>query len=278
MVEQLEVEGGMLAYEATGEGPLVVMVPGMGTGRSAYRFLAPRIAAAGHRVVVMDLRGVGDSTIGWPSYTRGDTARDIIALIRHLGEPAVVVGNSFSGGSATIAAAQEPDLVRAVVELGPFTREQKTDVGCLLRNAHHRKGMMLLLATSAFRSPGLWRRYLDHAHPGRKPDDFAAWLDEVVRDMSRPGRMAALSTMGMAPLTEPAAHLGRLNRPALVVMGTHDPDWSDPRAEAHGIVAGMPDGIGQVVMIEGAGHYPQAQYPDEVADAILTFLKERVHG
>ncbi|MBE7162556.1 MAG: hypothetical protein INR72_15060, partial [Williamsia herbipolensis] len=49
------------------------------------------------------------------------------------------------------------------------------------------------------------------------------------------------------------------------LMGTEDPDWADPRAEAEGIVAAMPAGTGTFAMIEGAGHYPHAQTPDEVA-------------
>ena len=66
--------------------------------------------------------------------------------------------------------------------------------------------------------------------------------------------------------------------PALVVMGTEDPDWADPRAEAEGIVAEMPAGLGRIAMIEGAGHYPHAQCPDEVAMLVTSFFRERVHA
>jgi pimeloyl-ACP methyl ester carboxylesterase len=31
-------------------------------------------------------------------------------------------------------------------------------------------------------------------------------------------------------------------------------------------------------MIEGAGHYPHAQYPQEVAGVILPFLAEHAHA
>ncbi|MGI5271527.1 alpha/beta fold hydrolase [Nonomuraea sp. CA-218870] len=273
--ETLESEGGRLAYEVTGEGPLVVLAPGMGNDRAAYRFLAPRLTAAGYRVAVTDLRGHGDSSTGWASYTRADTARDLVALIRHLGGPAVIVGHSFSGGAATIAAAREPELVSAVVEIAPFTRAQRPDLGGLLRNPAYRKGMTLLMATGTLRRVGLWKRYLHHAFPGRKPADFAAYLDQLAGDLSRPGRMAVLARMGLAAPTDAGEHLGRLRRPTLVVMGTADPDWNDPRAEAEGVVAAMPEGVGRVVMIEGAGHYPHAQYPDEVAAAILSFLGAR---
>ncbi len=61
-------------------------------------------------------------------------------------------------------------------------------------------------------------------------------------------------------------------------MGTLDPDWADPTAEAEGIVAGMPAGRGTISMIERAGHYPHAQFPAEVAELMLPFLKEHVRG
>jgi pimeloyl-ACP methyl ester carboxylesterase len=63
-----------------------------------------------------------------------------------------------------------------------------------------------------------------------------------------------------------------------VINGTLDPDWADPRAEAEGIAAELPAGLGTVVMIEGAGHYPHAQFPAEVAAAVLPFLKANARG
>lgn len=278
MTEFLTVDSGQLAYDVTGDGPLVVLSHGIGDGRGAYRFLIPPLVAAGYRVANMDMRGHGESSTGWASYTRTDVAGDLIALIRHLGGPAVVVGHSFSGGAATIAAAHEPELVTAVVELGPFTRAQKIDLGGMRRNGRHRKGMSLLLGAAMFRSVGLWKRYLDHAYPGAKPADYAEYVSALETDLRRPGRMAVVGKMGTSPPTDAGAQLPNIRCAALVVMGTLDPDWTDPRAEAEGIVATMPAGSASVAMIEGAGHYPHAQFPDEVVALVLPFLKEQVRG
>jgi alpha-beta hydrolase superfamily lysophospholipase len=62
----------------------VVLSPGIGDRRQVYRFLAPDLAQAGYRVASVDLRGHGDSSLGWPSITRTDVAGDLIAVIRHL--------------------------------------------------------------------------------------------------------------------------------------------------------------------------------------------------
>ena len=86
--------GGRVGYDVDGEGPLVVLVPGMGDLRAAYRFLAPALRAAGYRVACTDLRGHGDSDATFSSYGDEQTADDVAALIGELGGPAVIVGNS----------------------------------------------------------------------------------------------------------------------------------------------------------------------------------------
>ncbi|MEU5867345.1 alpha/beta hydrolase [Nonomuraea sp. NPDC047529] len=278
MTEFLTVEGGQLAYDVTGEGPLMVLAHGMGVGRQSFRFLVPELVAAGFRVATTDLRGHGESSLDWPSYTRADVADDLLALVRHLGGPAVLVGHSFAGGAVTIAAAQAPELVSAVVEIGPFTRAQKIDGGGLLRNAHHRKGALLLLGAAILRNIGMWKKYLDHAMPGAKPADHAEHIAALEADLRRPGRMAVVSKMGQSAPTDAGDRLPDLTRDVLVVMGTLDPDWADPRAEAEGVVAAMPAGRGRVAMIEGAGHYPHTQFPAQVAAEVLSFVKGRVHA
>jgi alpha-beta hydrolase superfamily lysophospholipase len=50
----------------TGSGPLVLS---QRIGQ-AYRFLAPRLALAGYRLANADLRGQGESSMGWASITR----------------------------------------------------------------------------------------------------------------------------------------------------------------------------------------------------------------
>ena len=274
MTEFLEVEGGRIAYEVVGEGPLVVLAHGMGDNRNAYRFLVPVLTAAGYRVANTDLRGQGESSTGCSSYTRTDTAADLLALIRQLGGPAVIVGHSFSGGSATIAAAQAPELVSAIVEIDAFTRVPKISYGAFLTNRRYRRGGLRLIATALTGRVGAWTSYLDVAFPGTKPADYAEAIASLRANLREPGRMAVAQQMGKSQPTDAEAKLASIRCPALVIMGTLDSDWADPRAEADAIVAAMPAGLGRAVMIDGAGHYPHTQFPDQVAAALLPFLKE----
>jgi pimeloyl-ACP methyl ester carboxylesterase len=274
MTEFLEVEGGRIAYEVVGEGPLVVLAHGMGDNRNAYRFLVPVLTAVGYRVANTDLRGQGESSTGWSSYTRTDTAADLLALIRQLGGPAVIVGHSFSGGSATIAAAQAPELVSAIVEIDAFTRVPKISYGAFLTNRRYRRGGLRLIATALTGRVGVWTSYLNVAFPGTKPADYAEAIASLRANLREPGRMAVAQQMGKSQPADAEAKLASIRCPALVIMGTLDSDWADPRAEADAIVAAMPAGLGRAVMIDGAGHYPHTQFPDQVAAALLPFLKE----
>ncbi|MFE3589004.1 alpha/beta fold hydrolase [Streptomyces niveus] len=271
MTEYLAVDGGTIAYEVAGSGPLIVLAHGMGVSRDAYRAVIPQLVAAGYRVAAVDLRGCGESSVDWPDWSRTAIAGDLLAVIRHLGGPAVLVGHSISGGAATIAAAREPSLISAVVELAPFTRKQSIRLGDL-RVKRLRQGMLRLLGAAMFGSVPLWRSYLDVAYPGVKPADWTERLDRIDSLLREPGRMKALQGMGKGTPADADAQLGNVRCPVLIVMGTLDPDWADPHAEGSAIVDALPAGLGTLKMIEGAGHYPHDQYPDEVVSLTLAFL------
>jgi len=277
MTEFLSVEGGRIAYDLTGSGPLVVLSHGIGVRRQDYRFLAPMLAQAGYRVANADLRGHGDSSTGWASITRTDVAGDLLALIDHLDGAAVIVGQSISGGAATIAAAKQPELVSGIVEINPFTRVQKPNVGALLRIGRYRRVSFLLGGTQLFRSLNLFVRYLDVAYP-TKPADYDDYVAALQAKLCEPGRMAEFMNTFRSTPADAEAQLPNVRCPALVMMGTQDPDFADPRAEGDAIAAAMPPGLGEVATVDGAGHYPHAQSPNQVAALVIPFLKQHVHS
>jgi pimeloyl-ACP methyl ester carboxylesterase len=188
-----------------------------------------------------------------------------------LGGPAVLVGHSIAGGAVTIAAATAPELVTAVVELAPFTRKQTMGLGDL-RVASFRRGMRHLLGTAVFGSTGQWAKYLDVAYPGTKPDDWDTRMSQITTMLSEPARMKALQAMGKTTPVDAGQQLGNVRCPVLVVQGSADPDWADPRAEGEAIIADLPTGLGRLEMVDGAGHYPHVQFPEQVVASVLSFL------
>jgi len=270
MTDHLTLDGGTLAYDVAGDGPLVVLAHGIGDSRHSYRFLAPALVAAGYRVANLDLRGCGDSSVGWSGYSRTDIAADVVALVRHLGGPAVIIGQSISGGAATIAAATAPELVTGLVELAPFTRRQSTDLAGLVTVGRYRAGTLHLLG-AVLGSTASWKRYLDLAVPA-KPADWDAELGRIEAKLDGPGRKRVLRAMALSKPADAGDQLAEVRCPVLVVEGSADPDWADPRAEGERILADLPEGLGELAVIEGAGHYPQTETPDQVLALVLPFL------
>jgi pimeloyl-ACP methyl ester carboxylesterase len=271
MTEYLTLTDGTIAYDLEGQGPLVVLAHGMGDSRHSYRFITPALVAAGYRVANVDIRGCGESSTGWPGYSRTDIAGDLVALVRHLGGPAVIVGQSISGGAATIAAALAPDVIVGLAELAPFTRTQSMDIGGLLRNRAHRSGTFQL--GKVLMGGGLtpWLAYLDLAIPA-KPADWATERARIERSLGDPDRMKVLLAMTKTTPADAGAQLANVQCPVLIVVGSADPDWADPHAEGERIVADLPAGRGELAVIEGAGHYLHAETPERLLELLLPFL------
>jgi pimeloyl-ACP methyl ester carboxylesterase len=247
--------------EVVGEGPLVVLVPGMGDLRSTYRFLAPRLREAGYRVASADLRGHGDSDATFKSYGDAETAGDVAALVEQLGGPAVLVGNSMGAAAAVLVAAGRPDLVSALVLIGPGLRPPQLGLA------------MRLFVRVWLRRPWtatMWKAYLPRGYAGRRPADYDNYTREVLAALGRPGHKTALSRTSRLSHAEVETRLGQVRRVrALVLMGEKDPDFADPAKEAGWI---GPSLQAEVVMVPDAGHYPQSQQPDVVTEAITSFL------
>jgi len=271
MLQHLTIGEATIAYDLTGEGPLVVLAHGMGDSRHSYRFVAPALVEAGYRVANVDIRGCGDSSLGWDGYSRTHIAGDLVALVRHLGGPAAIIGHSVSGGAATIAAATAPDLVSALVELAPFTRKQSISLSGLLRIQRYRAGSTQLIKAGLLGSVPAWTKYLDIAVP-TKPADWDAELARIEAKLTEPGRMKTLQAMGRSTPSDAGARLGDVRCPVLVVEGNADPDWADPRAEGEKVVADLPDGLGELAVIDGAGHYLHTEMPEKLLGLVLPFL------
>lgn len=266
----LDLEHGTLAYDDQGAGPLVVMAPGLGDLRQQYRFLAPELASAGYRVVTVDLRGHGESSTGWPAYTSAASGEDLAALVASLDAgAAVLIGNSFAGASVVHAAAERPGLVSGIVLIGPFVRAAELGAG------------MQLALKALFAGPWrvrAWDAYYASLYKSRKPADLAEYRAALRANLAEPGRFAAVKAMMFRDEPDAADRFPELlahGIPSLVVMGTADPDFPDPTAEAAWIAehAGS-----DVHLVEDAGHYPHAEVPDATAPAIRSFLDRVTRG
>jgi len=263
----LQRDGGRIAYDVTGEGPLVICAPGMGDIRQTFRYLAPALLAAGYRVATFDIRGHGESDTTFSSYDDPAEASDIVALAEHLGGPAIVVGNSMGAAAGIIASAEHPALISALVLVGPYARNPQ---GSLFTMA------LMKLATSAPWAAAVWNAYLPSLYAGQKPEDFAQYRARAIAAMRRKGYASTFSKTTHTVTHEPAAAvIDAVGTPALIVMGELDPDFADTTAEAKWIQEHLRNA--EVLMVPESGHYPQSQRPDVVNPAVVAFLAKAAH-
>ena len=258
--QHLDRPEGTIAFDDTGGGgPLIVLLPGAGDIRSEYRHLTPKLVAGGARVVTMDLRGHGDSSGTWPAYGMAETASDLIALLEHLDAgPATVVATSFSPTSAMWTAAERPDLVSRLVLISAH-----------IHDAPWWQRLPLSLALRGPLAAKLWAGQYRGWHPGAPPSDLADHASRLATMLADSGRRRAVRETLLARRAGLAERMARLDLPVLVVMGGADSHFGDPKAEGEEIVAATK---GILVVIPEAGHYPQAEYPDAVAEALTDFI------
>ena len=261
--QHLERPEGMLAYsDYGGSGQPVIMLPGMGTLRSEYRFLAQALSQAGYRAVTVDLRGHGDSSVPWKTYDVSSMGNDITALIEHLAAgPAHLVGNSFGAAPVVWVAAERPESTRAIVLINPFVRNAKINpvMGALF----------WLMLNNPWRVR-TWTKYYSTLYLTQKPTDFQEYLAQLRQNLAQPGRFDAVAALGSSSRQPSDERLEHVKAPTLVIMGSKDPDFPDPAAEGR-IVADRTGGT--MKLVEGAGHYPQTEMPDETASIVLGFIK-----
>ena len=265
--QYLDVPGGRLAYDDAGVGPLVICIPGLGDVRASYRFLVPALVGAGYRVVTMDLRGHGESSVGWPDYASTAIAGDVLALIHSLAAgPAVLIGNSYGGAAVAYAAATDPAAVAGVVLLDAFVRDtpQSPMQRMLVRTSVWAMGLL---------GAGAWISYYKSLYRSAPPADLAPYAKALTANLKQRGRFAAVLAMMHGSHAAITPRLSDLHAPVLIVVGSRDPDFPDPAAEARFIEAHL-TGTPQkhVAIIEGAGHYPHAEMPDKTIPILLDFL------
>jgi pimeloyl-ACP methyl ester carboxylesterase len=261
MTKFLSHQDGQIAYDDQGSGPLVVCVPSMGDLRAEYRFLAPQLVSAGYRVVTMDVRGHGESSTQWADYSVAGVGADMLALIDALkAGPALLIGTSMAAGAAVWAAAEKPQNVAGLVLIGPFVRGETNWQSRLLYR---------VLFTRLW-GPAVWLKYYAGLYPSRKPEDFDPYRSSLLNNLKHTGRMEALQQMLVASKSASEARLAQVDRPALVLMGSRDPDFKDPEGEATWVAQQLK---ADCHLISGAGHYPHAEMPDVTGPMILDFIR-----
>jgi pimeloyl-ACP methyl ester carboxylesterase len=99
--------------------PPILMVHGFSCDGQDWMWQIPYFAER-HRVIVVDLRGHGRSSVPEQGYEPKQFAADVAGLLQELGVgPVVAMGHSLGGAIVSALAVEHPALVSAVVSVDP---------------------------------------------------------------------------------------------------------------------------------------------------------------
>lgn len=231
-VGRFESNGLSLYYEVHGQGPRVlVFMHGILLDSNMNRRLAVNLAAAGNRVILLDLPGHGLSAKPRrASFHRIDIySRHVVALLDHLGiDRAVIGGVSLGANVSLLVAAQAPERVQGLILEMPVL-EWAVPAAALtflpMLMAVHFAGSAVRLTARAFR---------------RLPRTGNGPLDSVMNSLSSdPDEIAAvLHGILAGPVTPTLDERKSMSVPALVIG--HQSDQIHPFHDAQQLAKRMP--------------------------------------
>ncbi|XP_037617942.1 bifunctional epoxide hydrolase 2-like [Sebastes umbrosus] len=107
-------------YVEMGSGPPVVLCHGFPESWYSWRYQIPAVAAAGFRVLALDMKGYGESTAppDIEEYSQEQLCKDLITFMDKMSMPQVtLVGHDWGGALVWTMAQYYPERVRAVASL-----------------------------------------------------------------------------------------------------------------------------------------------------------------
>ena len=272
-----------------GRGAAVVFIHGLGS--SGYmewrRNLEPM--AARHRVFAPDLPGYGRTEKPKVRYSIAYFTRFIEGYMENRGlHSAAVIGTSLGGRIALELALEHPKLVRRLVLVNALgfgrPRPQAVHMAYGLVTIPRVGEAVMKFTRGALRwaSPSTIRRvaaryagssvdleqtlddvYLDNLRELYATDDFHNAYLSTVRSLINPRALFG----GHHDVT---ARLSELKMPVQLIWGADDPLFPVAQARrAQGLIAGS-----RLAVIEGAGHTPQAERPEEFNRILAAFLRD----
>ena len=272
------------------DAPIALCLHGFPDTAYGWRKLAPRLVAAGWRVVAPFMRGYAPSSIPADrSYHIGALMDDALRVRVAAGgtDRDVVIGHDWGALAATgLAAMPESPFARAVIMSVPppaVLRPAGPAGDRLLLTRRVARQLVRSWYIGYFQLPGLpersaswvlpllWRRWSPgyDAHEDLRHVDAAIGTRESWRAALGPYR-ALRSVRVPARYADLHRHWTRPPRlPSLYLHGRDDGCMTAAFTESTRRV--LPAGS-EAAVVEHAGHFLQLEQPDEVADRVLAFI------
>jgi pimeloyl-ACP methyl ester carboxylesterase len=273
-VRYVEVHGHRRAYVVAGEGPVLLLLHGLGCDHTTWAPVVQDLART-HTVIAPDLLGHGASAKPRADYSVGGYANGMRDLLTVLGiDKVTVVGHSFGGGVAMQFAYQYPERTERLVlvasgglgpEVTPFIRAITTP------GFHQAVGALML--------PGVRHAVLGSLRAlGHVPTSHTRDLPEIaaILDTFRDPRARAavrhvvrhvVDWHGQVVTMADRAYLTEA-MPMLVVWGTEDRVIPASHAANAAVLAPR----ARVELVPDAGHFPHKDHPERFVAILEEFV------
>jgi proline iminopeptidase len=281
---QVEVNGTRLWFDVDGpelvpdgremrERPTVVLVHG-GPGTYDHSYFKPDFSKLtdGAQVVYLDLRGHGRSAWGSAGeWTFEACADDVRAFCDATGiHRPVVYGHSMGGFVAMLYGARHPGHAGALVLQSTMAR---FDLDRLVEGFRSVAGDEVAELAR--------RDYGDDPVTDEEWDlVFAAFGPGVLseEELARRRKNMEIASRGMDLLRgfDAVDQLPKIDRPTLVCVGDRDP--VTPVAASIEIMEALPDGVGRLEIVEGAGHFPWRDAADRYWPLLMEYVASATPG
>ncbi|MGQ0431205.1 MAG: alpha/beta fold hydrolase [Microthrixaceae bacterium] len=239
----------VLPTTATGQGPDIVLLHGVGVGPGAFAALAERLAVD-HRVLIMERPGSRDHVVSLAAQA-ASVAETMVVVGCH---GAVVVGVSGGATLALALAIDHPEVVGALVVHEPLIGE-------------HAPALHARFAAAACRAAGSDEEALDVVRAVLGPGTWGR-LDAEARSLLATGASWCRAEIPLfaafAPTADELASLRRFE--VLTTVG------AESDADRHVVADALRDLAGAVVaVVPGAGNAVQIDAPAAFAAAIRSW-------
>jgi 3-oxoadipate enol-lactonase len=249
------------AWFEVGRGEPLVLIHGLGDDHRAWRRALPDLALR-HRVVLYDLRGHGQTSLGEPDETLRQLGEDLVALMDAIAvDAADVAGFSLGGTIAMRAGIDHPDRIRRLALVATSSRVGRSAA------EWYRRRVEMVDAKDPLLRETLDRDTADvYAEAPAEVDEGLLIRRQSTADpRGYRNACAAMAGLNAAPLDP---ELRAITAPTLVVASEKD-NHCPPRA-AEIIASGI--GGSRLEILPGAGHAIPVEKPRELASLINSFL------
>ncbi len=266
--QQLSINGINMNVLVEGEGAPVLLLHGYPDSISIWRNVIPNLVAAGHQVIVPDQRGFGltDAPEGKENYTMDKIMADALAILDHLGLDKVqLVGHDFGAIVGWFLATNHPER---------FISYTAVSVGHPI--AYGTAG--LEQKQKAWYT--LFFQFEGFAEQAAQADDWALFrmlmetssdLEEILVDMSRPGRLTAGMNWYRANVFDLLTGAIPAPNATIPVMGIFGQDDVGLVVEQMENTVNFCDAGFRFERIDG-GHWLPIDAPQVVSDLIIDFI------